>query len=128
MKRRASRPTGQRSPQSRFHDGVFRAQRARCLMCVAYPVDSATRAARAADFEWLQAAHVIAKRDLLGDDKADPQNGMVLCCFHHARHDAFVERVPRELLPPSAFAFGERAGLMWRLDREYPTVPAERAA
>lgn len=120
MKRRAQRPHGQRSPQAGFHNAVFRAQGARCLMCIAFPVDAETRAARPQDFEWLQAAHVIAKRDLMGDDKADPQNGIVLCCFHHARHDAHVDRVPRELLPGSAFAFAERTGLMWRLDREYP--------
>ena len=106
MKRRASRPVGQRSPQASFHDGVFRAQRARCLMCVAYPVDAETRAARPTAFDWLQAAHVIAKRDLMGDDKADARNGIVLCCFHHARHDHHVERVPRELLPAAAFAVG----------------------
>lgn len=127
MKRRASRPQGQRSPQSRFHDGVFRAQGARCLMCIAFPVDAGTRAARLNDFEWLQAAHVIAKRDLMGDDKADARNGMVLCVYHHARHDHHVERVPRELLPAAAFAFVAESGLEWLLDREYP-ASVERAA
>ena len=128
MKRRASRPKGQRSPQASFHDAVFRAHGSRCLMCTAYPVGAESRAARPTDFEWLQAAHVIAKRALMGDDKADPRNGIVLCCFHHVRHDHHVERVPRELLPAAAFAFVAESGLDWLLDREYPTAPAERAA
>ena len=126
MKRRASRPRHERSAQARFHDAVFRLNAARCVMCAEYPVDPETRAQRPEDFDWLQAAHVIPKRDLMGDDKADPENGLVLCCFHHARHDAWIERVPRELLPASAFAFAERTGLGWRLDKDYP--PEREAA
>lgn len=109
-----------RSPQQRFHDGVFRLNAAACLMCREYPVDEATRDARPLDFDWLQSAHVLAKRGLTGEQKSDPANGMVLCTYHHGRHDHWVERVPRVLLPAPAIAFADREGLGWLLDKEYP--------
>lgn len=46
---------------------------------------------------------------------------------HHGRHDHHVERVPRALLPESAFKFATRTGLEWLLDREYPTCEGEAA-
>lgn len=120
MKRRAVTPRGQASSQSRFHDAVFRRYGATCLMCKHFPVDQAVREDRAKDLEWLQAAHVLPKRWLLGDEKACPDGGIVLCVYHHARHDHWVERLPRALLPAAAVTFAERTGLAWMLDREFP--------
>lgn len=120
MRRKANRTIKGRSPQQRFHDGVFRLNAASCLMCSEYPVDAATIAERPLDFDWLQSAHVLAKRGLFGDQKSDPENGMVLCTYHHGRHDHWVERVPRALVPAQAAAFAEREGLAWLFDKEYP--------
>jgi hypothetical protein len=122
VKRRASPPRGQPSAQSRFHDAVFRRYGASCLMCEHAPVDATVRQAYAKDLEWLQAAHVLPKRWLLGADKACADGGIVLCVYHHGRHDHWVERVPRVLLPPEAVAFADRIGLGWLLDKEYPEV------
>lgn len=97
-------------------------------MCREYPADREIREARPQDFEWLQAAHVIAKRGLTGADKEDSRNGMVLCVYHHGRHDHWVERVPRALLPECAFEFVDATGLGWLLDKEYPLTKEATSA
>jgi hypothetical protein len=120
---RAQRPTGQRSPEARHHEAVFRRHPHVCVMCQEFPVDAAIHAARPQDFEWLQAAHVIPKRDLIGEDRADGRNGLILCVFHHARHDHAVEKVPRRLLPACVFEFARDTQFEWKLDLDFPQDP-----
>jgi hypothetical protein len=128
VKRRASLRSNRRSPQQKFHDEVFRRRGAICLMCKHHPAPASVREARPQDFDWLQAAHILPKRDLAGDEKSAPANGLVLCVWHHNRNDRWIERVPRELLPAEAVAWAESKGLLWQLDREYPPTPERRPA
>lgn len=119
-RRRLPRRGVGRSPQQRFRDDLFRKRGARCVMCDAFPVDPTVVATRPMDFAVLQAAHVLPKSILSAGEKGDAYNGIVLCAFHHQRHDNWVQRVPRDLLPPGILAFAVRTGLEHRLDREYP--------
>lgn len=70
--------------------------------------------------------HVIPKQALKreghGDKLWDVRNGVGLCSLHHANHEGHVPggRLPRTLLPSSAFDFAAELGLTWLLDREYP--------
>jgi hypothetical protein len=50
----------------------------------------------------------------------DRRNGIALCSRHHRRHEAAVERIPRDRLPPEALEFAERLGLGWWIEQRYP--------
>lgn len=98
-----------------------------CVMCADHPdVD-----APGVDLLVIDAHHVIAKRHLrqavaglpgLEAQRVvwDARDALGLCRFHHSRHEAWVERVPRRLLPAGAFEFAAEHGLGWLFDREYP--------
>lgn len=72
----------------------------------------------------VQGHHVITrnrlKREGLTAHEWDSRNGVGLCERHHMQHHAYRERLPRELLPESAFVFAADLGLGHVLDREYP--------
>jgi hypothetical protein len=100
-----------------------RVVRGRCVMCAWLPAVAEDRARRAVGAR-KQAHHLLPKRYLkregLHAHLWDVRNGMALCAFHHERHENFVQRVPRQLLLPTAFEFADELGLGWLIDREYP--------
>lgn len=62
----------------------------------------------------------------------DLDNQLVLCTDPapnrcHDRHERWIRRVPRSVLPERAFRFAERVGLEWVLDCEYPTEMEDAA-
>lgn len=97
-----------------------------CVMCKAFPVDGRTRSERGADLTVIDGHHVVAKQDLkrwgLHARLWDIRNGIALCRYHHARHEAAMQRVPRELLPAVAWEFAEEINAEFVLDddRVYP--------
>lgn len=73
----------------------------------------------------LDSCHILPKQTLrklrLSEQFVfDARNGMALCRRHHGRSDTGLERVPRELLPPSVFDFARDHHLEHLLDRLYP--------
>lgn len=99
-----------------------------CIMCSAFPVPPTLREGRRADFRRVEGHHVLAKRHLKREGFAgrlwDTRNGMGLCAYHHARHEARMQPVPYDLIPEGAFEFALELGLDWILEREYPEVRA----
>lgn len=95
-----------------------------CVMCAAFPLRPVELASRHSELRKLEAHHLLPKRDLKRQHHADKlwdeRNGMCLCELHHARHERYVHRVPRSLLPAAAFEFADEVGLGWLLDAEYP--------
>lgn len=97
-----------------------------CVMCLAVGVDRRTRTARAIDLFTLEAHHVIKQQHLrrygFGGREWlwDPRVGLCLCRYHHARHDHWVERVPRRLLRSDNWRFAEDVELVWLLERDFP--------
>jgi hypothetical protein len=80
----------------------------------------------------LQAHHVISKQRLrrLFQERGQKtpldmlyhvDNGVPVLYSVHRRHTAKLETIPRGLLPPEAWRFAEELGLLWWLEREYPT-------
>lgn len=49
-----------------------------------------------------------------------PLAGIPACRTCHARHHAFVARIPRRLVPPGTVAFLASHGLGAAFDRDYP--------
>lgn len=72
----------------------------------------------------LQACHVVAAQTLrkrgLGHLVYDPSNGIAGCYRIHRRHDNWVEKIPRHLLPARCFAWAEAHGLTPELERAWP--------
>lgn len=79
--------------------------------------------------------HILPKRDIKqwalseGLTTADAQkylwderNGLPLCVDCHQRHETAFQRVPRRLLPDSAFEFAKEMDLDYLLDRYYPDM------
>lgn len=103
-----------------------------CVMCAANPPSKELRHDRWADLACIDGHHIIGKQDLrheglLDEHEWDERNGVGLCRYHHARHEHWKERCPRELLPVIVFEFAteldaprsdEHFGAL--LDREYP--------
>jgi hypothetical protein len=80
----------------------------------------------------LQAHHVISKQKLRRTFQERGQktpldmlyhvdNGVPVIYSVHRRHTSRLETIPRECLPPEAWHFAELLGLVWWLEREYPT-------
>lgn len=102
-----------------------------CVMCRAFPDHVALELAHRRDLVRIEGHHIIAQRHLkkegFEDRLWDVRNGVGLCGYHHPRHEAFRQRIPRELLPPEVAAFAAELvndrhpdGLGWLLDKEYP--------
>lgn len=95
-----------------------------CVMCREFPVPRDLRSARFDDLRIIDGHHVLAKRHLRTNGHAarlwDQRNGLALCRYHHARHEAGHQRVPYELVPKGAIDFAAELGLDWILEREYP--------
>jgi hypothetical protein len=81
----------------------------------------------------VEAHHVVSQRFLrdLARERglyaaallSDPRNRLVLCSGPfscHARHEAAFRRVPRRLVPESAWEFASDLGLEWYVERFYP--------
>jgi len=104
------------------------ARRAGCAMCRHRPPAAWVRRERAADLARIDGHHCIPKQDLkrwgLFSRLWDLANMLPLCRYHHFRHEDAYERVPRELLPPEAFAFADEIGARYVLedDRVYPVA------
>lgn len=121
LRRRARRPPVDRIRAEHWHATVTAGP---CVMCRAFPVGRAVLAARRPDVLRREGHHILARQWLrkLGLDALvwDVDNGLCLCRYHHGRHELFVQRVPRRLLPARAEAFALMHGLLWLLDRDYP--------
>lgn len=101
-----------------------------CVMCQAIPVGQEVFAARRADILRREGHHILAKRLLIAAGLEHllwcPENGMSLCRFHHQRHEAWFQRVPRRLVPRRAFDFAAKAtalvdqNFVAQLERDYP--------
>jgi hypothetical protein len=102
-----------------------------CAMCHAAkhgsaPVQEVTPEIRQAlhnDLVRMEGHHLIAEADLRRmkfpvEVRFDPRLQLTLCVYHHTRHERWVERIPRELYPPSVFAFAAEHGLEWLLEKE----------
>ena len=50
----------------------------------------------------------------------DLRNGLCLCRYHHARHESYIQRIPRRLIPAKAIQFANEVGALWLLERNYP--------
>lgn len=100
----------------------FRMQAIRggCVMCRHEPPDHRTQRDYAVQLRTLQAHHILPKRFLDGDPKWDPRNGLGLCQYHHMRHENWVQRIPRALLPPYVHDFASEQQMTFQLDQEYP--------
>lgn len=101
-----------------------------CVMCKHEPVYAWEKVTYAHELANLEAHHIIPKADLKThvtggvDDvtvTCDPRNALGLCMLHHARHENWLQRVPRTLLPAIVKDFADDYDLQWLLDREYAT-------
>ena len=76
----------------------------------------------------VQGAHIISQQHLkrlgLSEFLWDTRNGMLLCAWHHNRHDRYLERVPRNQLPEGVEDFCEEHEIMYLLDKQYPKEEA----
>lgn len=95
-----------------------------CVMCQAFPVAAADRVTFAADLARMEGHHVVpkqlVKREGFPGRVWDVRNGMGLCGYHHARHENYVQRIPRDLVSNDAFEFADELGLDWAIDKDYP--------
>ncbi len=96
-----------------------------CLMCHEFPVtDPLTRATYRSELRDIQGHHAIPKTNLkklgLKDYIWDERNGVALCGYHHPRHTAYKQRLPRRLLPEKVYDFCRELRIEWLLDLEYP--------
>lgn len=104
-----------------------------CAMCRHACPPADIQASRRADISRLQAHHILSQQDIkrerFHDALLDERNGLCLCVYHHQRHEARTEAVPRGVLPAAVFEFaaeldarvgGGREPFQVRLDREYP--------
>lgn len=99
-----------------------------CVMCRHDPPSSEVERDFHADLKHLEGHHVIPKQHLSDELKFDEtvagcelgDNGVCLCRYHHERHEKYVQRMPRVLVPESTFIFADKLNLGWRLDHEYP--------
>lgn len=95
-----------------------------CVMCKHSPVEPSVRVAYYGMLTKLEAHHILPQRHLkeLGvpmEVMHSEANAMGLCAYHHGRHEKWVERVPRELLPSAVYELAEAAQIGWLIDREY---------
>lgn len=72
----------------------------------------------------MQACHVVSKQTLrkrgLGHLVYDPVNGVSGCYGIHRRHDNWIEKIPRHLLPARCFAWAAAHNLTAELERAWP--------
>ncbi len=121
------RSVAERTQMEHWHRIVTADQ---CVMCQAIPVGQEVFVARRADVLRREGHHILAKRLLIAAGLEhllwDPRNGMSLCRLHHHRHESWFQRVPRRLVPATAFDFAEEAGevaeinFVAQLERDYP--------
>lgn len=122
--RKADRELRKRLAQA-FHRAVTRGS---CVMCANQVLAPEVKRDFAADLRKREAHHVLSKEDLkrerglteLDDLMWAPDNGVCLCSYHHQRHEKYVERFTRRLVPKAAVLFAATLDLSWLLDREYP--------
>lgn len=69
-------------------------------------------------------AQVMKRHGLPAETVYHPLAGIPLCRTCHARHHAFVARIPRHLIPAETVTFLEAVGLGVEFDRDYPTPRA----
>jgi hypothetical protein len=111
-----------------FHRRVTRAS---CVMCANEVLDAEIRKTFAPELLKREAHHVVAKQRLkteIGMTETDErmwaaENGVCLCEYHHRRHELYVQRLPRRLVPKAAVLFASALGLGWAVDLDYPPAP-----
>lgn len=95
-----------------------------CVMCLHFRPTADEVASHGIDLKLLEGHHVLPqqllKREGLHGKLWDVRNGLGLCRYHHARHESYAQRVPRDVVPNDAFDFADELGLGWAIDREYP--------
>lgn len=115
-------PEGQRLWNAHF-------SRLPCVVCEHHPVPATIAVERRADLARIEGHHVISKDRLISWGlralKWDRRNGVAICRYHHDSHEYAVrpsQRIPRRLLPASAWVFADEIGARWVLedDRVYP--------
>lgn len=125
-------------PKRRHHSGVpvdvalqrrfWRTEAVRhgCAMCRHFPLPVGHPDLHVffADLQFMEGHHVLPKallkREGFPGKLWDARNALGLCRYHHARHENYVQRVPRDVVPNDAFDFADELGLGWAIDREYP--------
>lgn len=103
-----------------------------CVMCNALrrgspaiqEIPDLVRRDRMVELREIQGHHILPKNALkrrnLEEHLWDERNGVGLCEYHHGRHTNYVERMPRDLLPPVVYDFAAEIGVDYLIDYEYP--------
>lgn len=95
-----------------------------CVMCHAEPVSVEVRKTYYVELADIQGHHILPqqalKRAHLEEFLWDERNGCGLCGYHHPRHTTYRERMPRALVPETAYKFAAELGVEWLIDGEYP--------
>jgi hypothetical protein len=98
-----------------------------CVMCHHYPLTREQAEGRRADLQRVEGHHIVPKQWLRSNGHGgrlwDTRNGMGLCRYHHGRHEARMQPVPRDLLPDGAWEFALELDVDWLLDNAYPEGP-----
>lgn len=123
---RQARRTAREGPQSPAERRASRAWylatiAGGCVVCQRFPPDAQTYRERRVDIDWMQAHHLLEQQWLKRWAPAylwDVRIGLGVCRWHHGRHTDAVQRIPRLLIPPAAFACADE------IDRETGAHPA----